>query len=829
MRISHKQSNLWFQLLLAALTTGFFTSGISSPALAQVTSDETTNTSVSINGNDFTILNGIDKGNNLFHSFSNFSVPTGSSATFDLTNTPNITTIFSRVTGSNVSNIDGLIRTLNSNNPVSLFLMNPNGIVFGANASLNIGGSFVGTTASSIKFADGTEFSAVNPAAKPLLTMSVPIGLQMGNHLSPIQVQGTGYALDRTSSFSPVIRNPSSTKLQVQSGKTLALVGGNITLNGATLSAERGQIELGSLGGAGLVSLVPTTQGYQLEYEQGQSFGDIQLAQKSLLDVSGFNSGAVQLQGRNIDFTDGSLILSQNYGNLPSGNINLQASEAIALIDSTPDAKIRSGIRVDALGTGSSANINIVTPQLTLQEGSGINTVTYGTANGGNIQIQAANIELSGFSPLNPTGVTTITTSTYGKGAAGDILVNGNNLLISGGASLSSATFGSGSSGKLSIHNQNTTVMGENPSGLYSNISITTFANGNAKDLRLDTGTLQILNGGTIGSSAFFVGNGGNVQINASDAIAISGSSSNNNSNINSSAVRLSPQLRQLFGLPDILTANAGSVTITTPKLTLTDSGTVTVTSQGTGNAGNLQITADQIQLKNQALIQAQTESGNGGDITLQVGDVVLMRDRSKITTTAGSTGNGGNININAPIIVGLENSDITANAVRGKGGNINIITQGIIGLEYRSQLTPENDITASSEFGVNGTVDINNIGVDPNSGLVELPGDFTDPSQKIATGCATDTGSSFVATGRGGVPQNPNQEVRSDRPWSDTRDISAFHQTPALQAQTPTTPQVVVQATSWHRNAFGKIELVANQSPTQVQPSLTCAAVPQI
>ncbi|MHC5917663.1 MAG: filamentous hemagglutinin N-terminal domain-containing protein, partial [Nostoc sp.] len=137
-------------------------------AIAQVTSDGTTNTIVNPNGNNFTILNGIAKGNNLFHSFSNFSVPTGGSARFDLINTPNITTIFSRVTGRNVSNIDGLISTLNSSNPVSLFLMNPAGIIFGANARLDIGGSFVGTTANSINFSDGVEFSATNPGATPL-------------------------------------------------------------------------------------------------------------------------------------------------------------------------------------------------------------------------------------------------------------------------------------------------------------------------------------------------------------------------------------------------------------------------------------------------------------------------------------------------------------------------------------------------------------------------------------------------------------------------------------------------------------------------------------
>ncbi|MBD2254137.1 filamentous hemagglutinin N-terminal domain-containing protein [Nostoc parmelioides] len=786
---------------------------------AQVTPDGTLDTDVS-GSNNYTITNGSRVGNNLFHSFSQFSVPSNGSVAFN--NDADIQNIFSRVTGGNISHIDGAI---NAKGSANLFLLNPSGIIFGKDASLNIGGSFVATTANSIRFVEGAEFSAVNPTAKPLLTMTVPIGLQMGNYPASIQVQGTGHSLNTNNTFSPIIRNPSLTKLQVQSGKTLALVGGNITLDGATLSAATGHIELGSLGGAGLVSLVTTTQGYQLQYEQGQSFADIQLAQKSLLDVSGFNSGAVQIQGRNIEFTDGSLIFSQNYGTLPSGNINVQASEAIALIGTTPDAKIRSWIRSEALGAGSGANISIITPRLTLKEGSGINTLTYGTANSGNLQIKATDIELSGFSPLNPIGVTAITTSTYGKGSTGDILINGNNLLISGGASLSSVTFGSGSSGRVIIHNQNTTVMGENPSGLYSNISITKFADGNAQDLTLDTGTLQILNGGTIGSSAFLVGNGGNVQVKASEAIAISGSSSNNNSNINSSTIRLSPQLRQLFNLPDILTANAGNVNIHTPKLTLTDGGTVSVTSQGTGNAGNLQIIANQIQLKNQALIQAQTESGNGGDISLQVKDSLLMRDRSKITTTAGVTGNGGNININSPTIVGLENSDITANAVRGQGGNINITTQGIIGLEYASQLTSENNITASSEFGVNGTVQVNTIGVDPNSGLVALPTNFTNSSQKIASGCADTSGSSFVATGRGGIPQNPTQETRSDRTWSDIRNLAAFRKTPALQAQLSKSPPALLHATAWHRRPDGKVELIATQ-PRYMQPSLTCANV---
>ena len=100
---------------LGVLATGILISGIVLPAKAQVTSDGTTNTTVNTIGNNSTILNGIERGNNLFHSFSNFSVPKGGSASFDLVNTPNITTIFSRVTGGNVSEINVLIQTLNGN------------------------------------------------------------------------------------------------------------------------------------------------------------------------------------------------------------------------------------------------------------------------------------------------------------------------------------------------------------------------------------------------------------------------------------------------------------------------------------------------------------------------------------------------------------------------------------------------------------------------------------------------------------------------------------------------------------------------------------------
>ncbi|BAZ07410.1 S-layer family protein [Calothrix sp. NIES-3974] len=295
-------------------------------------------------------------------------------------------------------------------------------------------------------------------------------------------------------------------------------------------------------------------------------------------------------------------------------------------------------------------------------------------------------------------------------------------------------------------------------------------------------------------------------------------------SNISSTIGSPNPSIGQIN--PNQALGSSGNVTIRTPILQVSDRAGVSVGNYGrVGAAGTLTIDADVIKL-NRSQITASATSGEGGNINLNLQKFVILRNQSKISTEAGGVGNGGDITIVSPVIVGLENSDITANAVRGNGGNIQITTQGIFGPKYRDQITNESDITASSEFGVSGTVDINNFGVDPSSGLVELPVNTTDPSQQIATGCVDTNGNSFIATGRGGIPQNPSQSMINYRTWSDIRDISAYRQNQPITAQIPQSTEKLVQATGWRRTPQGTIELVADNSPTQVQQLLACAEI---
>jgi filamentous hemagglutinin family protein len=821
---------------LLILIGGLFTQGMLLSATAQVISDGTTNTTVNSNGNNFTILNGSEKGSNLFHSFREFSVPTGGSASFDLANTPNITTIFSRVTGGNVSNIDGLISTVNSSHPVNLFLLNPSGILFRGNAKLNIGGSFVGSTATSIKFADGAEFGIPLTSHAPLLTLSVPIGLQFGTNPKPIQVEGTGHNLTMLNplnpSFSPI--NPQShltgLQLEVQPGKTLALIGGDIDLMGGTLGAIGGRIELGGIG-SGTVSLNPVNGGWTFGYDSVQSFRDIRFSQQALVDASGFGGGAIQIQGAHISLIDGSTALIQNLGSQSSTGINIRASELLELIGVDRSGLINSSLLNETLAAGDNGDITITTRQLVLERGGKINSFTYSSGKSGNISLEVVDsLKVLGFAPISNT-VSGISTATYSSGHAEDINISTRQLTVLNGGAIAAASLSSGTAGNVAIKaTELVELSGFIPGLLFpSSISSPSLFNGNAGDVTINTKKLVVSNGGRIDSSITGSGRGGHLMINASDSIEVRGvvPGSRNPSLVSSSASILDESLRLEYGLPSTPTGDSGSLTINTGKLTVTDGALINVQNEGSGNGGELRINAGSIFLNNRGSITASAKSGEGGNINMQVQDIVLMQRNSQISAEAGGIGNGGNITIHAPFIIGRENSDIIANAVQGRGGNINITTESIFGLEFRDRLTSENDITASSEFGVNGTVDINNFGVDPSASLVELSVNFVDSSQQIATGCSDNTGNSFVATGRGGIPQNPNQQVTSDRTWSDIRDFSAYWKNSEVTAQILPSPEVIVQATSWQRNAQGEIELVAD-TPARVEPSLTCAAVPQ-
>jgi filamentous hemagglutinin family protein len=736
------------------------------------------------------IAGGATRGNNLFHSLLEFNVSEGRSAVF-LSPSNNIQNILVRVTGNNRSEILGKLSTLGSN--ANLFLINPNGIFFGANATLNIGGSFVASTASSIQFADGTVFSATTPQTAPLLTISTPLGLQFEKPGGEINHYGA---------------------LEVPTGKTLALVGGNINLSGngqldenrRTLKALSGQIAVGGISGIGTVGINLDSNNQPLSFPSNVILADISLNNLAVFLADGPGSGYIQLQGRQIKLTDGSLV------------------------------------QADTLGSENGRGIVVQAEQLTLQDGSQIKAATTEgtTGAGGSLTVRVTDfIQISGTIPQgklfegSPSG---LFTQTFGDGAAGSLTVETRKLIVEGGGNIATTAWqGRGNGGMLKvIASDSIKISGASffdfPSGLFTQ----TLDLGNAGSLEIDTKQLIAQDGGvvTAGTGRNSQGKGSNLTVRASEFIELSGTSL-----IDKDPSGLFARSRG--------SGEAGSLLVTTEKVIVRDGARVTVEALGSGNAGTLAVNAREIRLDRQSKLVAETVSGNGGDLSLQIQNLLLLRNNSQISTTAGIAGgggNGGNITVNIPdgfiVAVPKENSDITANAFTGSGGKVQINAFSIFGIEQRSredlvrllhsndptrlnpQLLPTNDITAISQTNPNlsGVVTINTPDVDPNSGLVNLP---TQPVEltldETCRVIASNNQSSFIVTGRGGIPSSPIETLSSEAVMADWIALDGIRQTsfqpPASQNSIKSTLAKIVEATGWAINPKGEIVLTANTS----------------
>jgi filamentous hemagglutinin family protein len=352
------------------------------PADSQIIPDGTLriNSEVTVDGNISTITEGTQATSNLFHSFRQFSLPTGTQVYFN--NAADIQNILVRVTGQSVSNIDGLLQ---ANGTANLFFINPNGISFGSNASLNIGGSFIASTANSIQFSDGTYFEAQPSPVQPLLTVAIPIGLRFANNPASILVSGDGQGARTGTDFIDT-----TSGLRVQPERTLALVGGDIALTGATLKTVGGRIELGSVSGEGLVNLTPTDKGWILGYSNIKAFADIQLSQAAVLDASGGGSGDIRVNSRNLALTEGSQLEASTLGSGSGGTIEVDTTDSLIIVGAPgSDLFLNTTIAAEVYegATGTGGNININTGRLLVADEAQISAGTSGIGNSGSIEI----------------------------------------------------------------------------------------------------------------------------------------------------------------------------------------------------------------------------------------------------------------------------------------------------------------------------------------------------------------------------------------------------------------------------------------------------------
>ena len=735
------------------------------------------------------IEGGAVRKNNLFHSFSEFSIPAQSRAYF--ASPKGIDNIITRVTGSNLSNISG---TIGVDGGANLFLLNPNGIIFGQNSQLDITGSFLATTANNYVFSNGFDYSATNPEAPPLLTVDIPIGLQFGSNIRVIVNRS------RILSNEPIRENSESETiapegLRINRGQNLSLIGGEVVLEGGYLNTTRGKIELGGVGENSKVDLIPREKNWDVDYTRVINFANVRVKQGGGIDGGKTGGSQINLTGKNISFgynldtiaelgyetedffsleslslldelaPDKTQITAHNKDNLVPSQININASDTFSIID---PGKEGANFQIHTFGRGDAGNIEInsnsvilygasteswtlagatgdsgkiyfVADNMSVQHGGGgVNTFSEG--GGGSIQLdieQDVKIQFGGFGA-----------EVFDRGDGGTIHVKTSNLEIQY-AGFGSDSNGNGRGGKVQIDAENLEIrFGGFGVGTFSDadggiidlniaeklkvvsggFGADTFANGDGGRIEIDARNIELISAG-MGVNAKGQGRGGRIDIKAETILfkdGIIGAESGTNPDERNIDER---GLQEIFNQKNA--GDGGNISIEAQNMSI-DNGNITTTTVGTGNAGNIDLQVNTFEAVGNAQsdlltgINSFTDgAGSGGKITINAQNFKLSQ---KAAVTANSTSVGYAGDIAFEVSDRLELSDGGMIAVDGGANG----KPGNVAIQGRDIVLSRNStISANTTQGTQGNISIsgNNLFLRDRSKIV------TDATQKATGG----------------------------------------------------------------------------------------------
>ncbi|MDM8559403.1 filamentous hemagglutinin N-terminal domain-containing protein [Candidatus Parabeggiatoa sp. HSG14] len=664
---------------------------------AEVITDGSLGSHANLPGPDYLIGAdlGQQHGGNLFHSFQDFNLNSLESATFSGPN--NVNNILSRVTGGNPSNIDGLIRSTIPN--ADFYFLNPNGIIFGPNARLDVQGSFHASTADYLRLGNGGRFDARSPSDS-ILTVA--------------PIESFGFLSD-----SPASLSIEGSQLSVPTEKAFSIIGGNLTINQAELSAPFGRLTLASVASIGDVipnyddfvipslrgditmqnSLISTTgDGGGAIYIRGGHF----LVDNSEIDAKTMgkhDGGVVDIQANNVSFTQGAIINGNTFGAGNGTDINIQATEAIEFIGENDKGRrtailIRSGKRGDDLketiNIGNAGKVFLQAKDIVFKDGAEISATTYTKGNGGDVTFLAQNQIRFDGNAKRGSGITSMTTFkgknaghsghvqlqaneisatndsymisiTSGQGDGGQIELTAAQINLTTGSKITTSTYRNGRAGTVILKADKIQFTGINKEGTGSYVSVSAkkTSTNDAGNILLEAQDILLAEGAYLTSNSVGAGQAGNIQIKASGKITITGVDEKGwNSIISSNS---NPEKEDIIG------GKGGNINLEAGQLLLTEGGAIgasSIASKGfnSGDSGHITILVKgTIEI---AGVNPYGENENG------FGSGIYARSNG----IENNAGNSGNIELNADTLI-IKDGAVIKNSTNNyaSGGHVKI------------------------------------------------------------------------------------------------------------------------------------------------------------
>ncbi len=572
---------------------------------------------------------GTTVGNNLFHSFQQFNLQQGESATF--TGDAALKNVISRVTGGTLSTIDGLLKSSIGN--ANFYFINPAGITFGANAQVDVPAAFHISTADNLKFADGKQFSA-NATAPSILSIAEPVGFGfLGAQRAAIELQQSA--------------------LEFPDNTLVSLSAGDIVIDGGGLTSSAGNVQLYGVGKIATDIPLVAANPQQLS-------GKLVLKNGSFVSVTGQNAGLLTLRAGEINLTDADLYASNEADSAAGVNKGVAMNSAVLTLDN-------SAIYASALAGGDAADTQITaTERFVLRNGSSVSNSTYAQGNAGNLLVNAGDFVIDGqglstglFSSAN----------TGSMGNAGSVTVNAQQLSILNKGQISSSTWAKGKGNRVRINAGQMLVNGfGNVTGAFSDTNST--ATGDAGNVIVDADALTIINGGRVSSNTFSVANAGNVAVTANHLL-------------------VDGQEAQFAGIvsearPTSKGGHAGLVTVNSTKLSLVKGGKISSGTYAAGDGGDVVVKTAAMVIDGQGVVTGAfsnanvNSSGDAGNVSIN-SDSLQVLNNGQISSSTYGLGNAGGVAVVGKNIYidGQESlfagifSNANAAAVKGSAGNV--------------------------------------------------------------------------------------------------------------------------------------------------------------